>query len=139
MKRLFLIFLFVAAAGIFSNCARAQLVIANPSVKAVEITKSEVRDLFTGETRNLKEGGRVNPVFLKGGPAHTEFLLDFLHMPDAMVRTCWSRLVFAGQATMPRSFETEATLVEFIAHTPGAIGYITQTTPHEDVKVLILK
>jgi hypothetical protein len=40
---------------------------------------------------------------------------------------------------MPRTLDSEAAVVDFVAHTPGAIGYINRTTPHEGVKTLIVR
>ena len=39
---------------------------------------------------------------------------------------------------MPRSFDSEAELVQSVATTAGAIGYIAEDTPHEGVLVLAL-
>lgn len=40
---------------------------------------------------------------------------------------------------MPKSLDSEAAVVEFVAHTPGAIGYVNKTTAHEGVKVLVVR
>jgi hypothetical protein len=66
MKKLFLIFLFVAAAVVPANRARAQaLVIANPKVKSTDVSKSDLRDVFTGTASSFKDGSNVTPVLLK--------------------------------------------------------------------------
>ena len=59
MKKLFSILLFLTAAGVFSNCARAQLVIANSSVKSSDVSKSDLRDVFTGASSSFKDGSHV--------------------------------------------------------------------------------
>jgi hypothetical protein len=40
---------------------------------------------------------------------------------------------------MPKSLEPDSVVVEFVAHTAGAIGYISKATPHEGVKVLVVR
>jgi ABC-type phosphate transport system substrate-binding protein len=40
---------------------------------------------------------------------------------------------------MPKSLESESAMVEFVAHNPGAIGYISKATAHEGVKVLTVR
>jgi hypothetical protein len=40
---------------------------------------------------------------------------------------------------MPKSLESEAAVVEYVAHTAGAIGYISKATPHEGVKVIAVR
>jgi ABC-type phosphate transport system substrate-binding protein len=140
MKKILLMFLFVAASAFFSVCARAQvIVIANPSVKAADVSKSDLRDVFTGASSSLKDGSHVTPVLLKQGGAHEEFLSTYVSKNDTAFRASWRSLVFSGQATMPKSLDSEAAVVEFVAHNPGAIGYVSKATAHEGVKVLVVR
>ena len=139
MKKLFLIFLFVAAAGVFSNCARAQLVIANPSVKSSDVSKSDLRDVFTGAASSFKDGSHVTPVLLKAGAANDEFLSAYVGKADGPFKAGWRSLVFSGQASMPKSMESDAAVVAYVAQTPGAVGYIGKSSPHDGVKVLAVK
>jgi ABC-type phosphate transport system substrate-binding protein len=135
MKHPLLTFLFVAAASIFAEQAHAQLVIANPSVKAADASKAELKDVFIGGSSSLG-GSHVTPVLLKAGATNDEFLSEYVGKSDSAFRASWRSLVFSGQATMPKSLDTDAAVVEFVAHTPGAIGYIAKSSPHEGVKVL---
>jgi ABC-type phosphate transport system substrate-binding protein len=139
MKHPLLTFLFVATASIFAEQAHAQLVIVNPSVKSADASKAELKDIFSGAASNLKDGSHVTPVLLKTGPANDEFLAAYIGKSDSAFRAGWRSLVFSGQATMPKSLDTDAAVVEFVAHTPGAIGYIAKASPHEGVKVLAIK
>jgi ABC-type phosphate transport system substrate-binding protein len=135
MKHPRLTFLFVAAASIFAEQAHAQLVIANPSVKAADASKAELKDVFIGGSSSLG-GSHVTPVLLKAGATNDEFLSEYVGKSDSAFRASWRSLVFSGQATMPKSLDTDAAVVEFVAHNPGAIGYIAKSSPHEGVKVL---
>jgi ABC-type phosphate transport system substrate-binding protein len=140
MKKLLYVFLFVAAVFIFTAGAQSQsVVIANPSVKAADVSKSDLRDVFTGASSSLKDGSHVTPVLLKQGSAHDDFLTAYIGKNDTAFRASWRSLVFSGQATMPKSFDSEAAVVEYVAHTAGAIGYIGKATPHEGVKVLAVR
>jgi ABC-type phosphate transport system substrate-binding protein len=140
MKKLLSIFLLLAAASIFAVHAQAQvIVIANNSVKATEVSKSDLRDVFTGAATELKDGSRVVPILLKAGTIHEEFLQVYIGKNDTAYRAGWRSLVFSGQATMPKSLDGDAAVVDFVAHNPGAIGYINKATPHEGVKVLAVK
>jgi hypothetical protein len=75
-------------------------------------------------------------VLLKQGAAHSQFLAAYMGKSDATFRAGWRSLVFSGQASMPKSFDTEEAVVEFVSHTASAIGYISRATSHEGVKVL---
>jgi ABC-type phosphate transport system substrate-binding protein len=119
-----------------SNAGAQTIVIANAGVKASEVSKADLKDVFTGGATSLKDGSKVVPVLLKDGPSNEEFLKVYIGKADSAFRAGWRSLVFSGQATMPKSVDDDAAAVAFIAHTPGTIGYIDKASPHEGVKVL---
>jgi ABC-type phosphate transport system substrate-binding protein len=137
MKKLLFVFPIMAAGLLFSAHAKAQaIVIANPSVKSADVSKGDLRDVFTGAASSLKDGSHVTPILLKQGAAHDEFLSTYIGKSDTAFRASWRSLVFSGQATMPKSLDSEAAVVDYVEHNAGAIGYIGKATPHEGVKVL---
>jgi hypothetical protein len=139
MKMNFVLFAVLFALQ-FAHSARAQvLVIANPSVKAADVRKTDLRDVFTGNATSLPDGSRVAPILLKAGPVHEEFLQVYIGKNDTAYRAGWRSLVFSGQASMPKSLDGDAAVVDFVAHNAGAIGYIGKATPHDGVKVLVVK
>ena len=140
MKKIVLFALFMTAALVGVTRSQAQvLVIANPGVKATEVSKSDLKDVFTGNATSLKDGSRVVPILLKAGTVHEEFLQAYIGKSDTAYRAGWRSLVFSGQASMPKNLEGDAAVVNFVAHNNGAIGYISKATPHEGVKVLAVK
>ena len=140
MKRLVLYMIFGTLAALLAQSARAQvMVIANPGVKAVDVSKADLRDVFSGASSNLAGGEHVTPVLLKENAIHEQFLSQYVGKSDTAFRTSWRSLVFSGQGVMPRSLESEAAVVEFVARTPGAIGYISRATPHDGVKTLAVR
>ena len=139
MKKFLNAFLLAALASIFVVQAKAQvIVIANPGVKTSEVSKSDLKDVFTGASTSLG-GSSVVPILLKAGTANEEFLQAYIGKNDAAYRAGWGSLVFSGQATMPKSLDGDAAVVEFVAHNAGTIGYIGKATPHDGVKVLAVK
>lgn len=138
-RRLFVIALLFGASILAAQAQTQVIVIANPSVKANEISRSDLRDIFIGAATSLPDGSRVVPILLKAGTAHEEFLQVYIGKSDSAYRAGWRSLVFSGQGSMPRSLDGDAAIVDFVAHSQGAIGYIGRATPHEGVKVLTIK
>lgn len=137
MKKLLISIFLLAMAGVPAHRAEAQvLVIANPSVKSAAVSKNDLRDVFSGAATSLKDGSHVTPVLLKPGAASDEFMSAYMGKQDSAFRAGWRSLVFSGQASMPRSFDSEGALVDYVAHNAGAIGYISKATTHDGVKVL---
>ncbi|MGA3343555.1 MAG: hypothetical protein ABSC76_01695 [Terracidiphilus sp.] len=140
MKKSSFIFLIFAAASLFAVHAQAQVVIiANNSVRDTSASKADIRDVFMGASSNLKSGSHVVPILLKGGAAHVEFLVLFIGRSDAGFQSNWKSQVFSGQCSMPRSVDSEKAMVEYVESTPGAVGYVLKTTPHDGVKTLTIQ
>jgi ABC-type phosphate transport system substrate-binding protein len=140
MKRPWLVFFFAVAASIFSGQLSAQVVvIANQSVKTESVTKNDLREVFMGESTSLKEGGHVVPVFQKEGSTHNEFLSSYVGESPAAVLICWRGLVMSGRSAMPKTLDSDSAVVDYVARTAGAIGYINKSAPHDGVKVLAIR
>ena len=139
MKKLIFILLFLAASLCVVRAQAQVVVIANPGVKSADVSKSDLRDVFTGAASSFKDGSHVTPVLLKQGAAHDEFLSTYIGKNDTAFRASWRSLVFSGQATMPKSLDSETAVVDYVAHNAGAVGYISKATPHEGVKVLTVR
>jgi ABC-type phosphate transport system substrate-binding protein len=123
-------------------CAQAHaqvVVIANPSVAATEISRAEVRDIFTGASSSLRRGIAVTPVLQKQGAVQDEFLNRYVGRSDSALRAGWRSILFSGQGVMPKTLDSDAAVVEYVAHTPGAIGYIDKSASHDGVKVLAVR
>ena len=137
MKKRLLLPFFGGVVFLLCQPAQAQVVvIANTSVKTSDVSIADLRDVFTGASSSLKDGSHVVPVLLKQGGVHDEFLAAYIGKNDSTFRASWRSLVFSGQATMPKSLDTDAAVVDYVAHNAGTIGYIGKATLHEGVKVL---
>jgi ABC-type phosphate transport system substrate-binding protein len=131
---------FVFFFGAVFGAARAQvIIIANPNVKANEISKADLHEVFTGSATTLKDGSRVIPILMNEGTASEEFLKAYIGKSDSAYRATWRSLVFSGQATMPKILEGDEAVVAFVLAHNGAIGYIDKGSAHAGVKVLTIK
>ena len=120
--------------------ARAQdvVIVANKGVGFSQITQTQLRDIFTGTRSRFGDGTSAIPVILKGGPVHEVFLRNHLGEGPAEFRTRWRKAVFTGQGAMLKECNSEAALLDYVANTPGAIGYVSRVSGSDGVKVLIV-
>jgi hypothetical protein len=127
--------------GCLGSCCvvRAQdvMMVANKSVQITGIRETDLRAIFTGEKTRFADGSHAVPVTLKGGPAHEVFVRSHLGETPDEFRAQWRKAVFTGQGAMPKSFDSESALIEYVAATPGAIGYVSRISPQDQVKSLI--
>lgn len=113
-------------------------VIANPSVAATSVSAGELRSVFLEEKSSLGDSSHVEPVLQKGGAAHEAFL-KYLDKSDSALQTYYRSLVFTGKGSMPKSLESDAEVVAYVARTKGAIGYVSPDAAAEGVKTLEVK
>jgi len=133
---------YILALGILlaGSVAGAQdvLIVANKGVAVSEINAAQLREVFTGTRSRLNDGTRAVPVILKGGPVHEVFLRKHIGDSPEEFRSRWRKAVFTGQGSMPKEFSSEVSLLEYVAATPGAIGYVSRVIDGNDVKVISL-
>jgi hypothetical protein len=126
--------LFVLCLIAFARVALSQtVVIANRSTHADYMSAADIYDIFTGSTTRFRNGAQAVPVILRPGPEQDSFLKEFIGKLDSSFRIVWRSLVFSGQGTMPRNVEDDAAMLIYVAATPGAIGYVSKTTPRDNV------
>jgi len=113
-------------------------IIANSSVRADSISASEIRGVFLEDKRSLSDGSHVEPVLAKSGAAHEAFLRQYIGQSDDALRTHYRTLVFTGTGAMPKFLDSDAEIVNYVAKTKGAIGYVSSDFPAEGVKVLTI-
>ena len=128
--------------GFVSCCslARAQdvVLVVNQGVQISEIRDADLRAIFTGEKTRFADGSHAVPVTLKGGAVHEVFLRNHLGESPDEFRAQWRKAVFTGQGAMPRAFASESALLEYVAVTTGAVGYVSRTSRQDNVKCITL-
>jgi ABC-type phosphate transport system substrate-binding protein len=137
MSKTRLLILLLASLGSWS-AARAQdvVVVANKGVRILEITDADLRAIFMGTRTRFADGSHAVPVILKGGPVHEVFLKKHVGEGPEEFRSEWRKVVFTGQGAMPKAFDSESALIEYVAATSGAVGYVSRISAEDDVKVL---
>ena len=127
-------FMLVAALTAFAGDVK---VIANPSVTASSISIAELRTVFLLQRKILIEGSPVAPVIGRNGVTTDAFMKRYLNRDIEEVRTYY-HLVFTGKGAMPKQLNSDAEMVDYVARTKGAIGYVGGSTNTVGVKVLVV-
>src|SRR5438132_11619812 len=113
-------------------------VIANPSVKATQVSTDDLKRIFLATNTSL-EGAHVEPVFEKGGASHEAFLKQYLGKTDAALNTYYRSLVFTGKAFMPKMLGSDADVAAYVAKTKGAIGYVSADASAPGAKAIAVR
>jgi hypothetical protein len=121
-----------------ASAAAAQdvVLVANQSVHISEISAADLRAIFVGAKTRFADGSHAVPVILKGGAAHEVFLKKHIGEDPEAFRAQWRKEVFTGEGAMPKICDSEAALLEYVAVTPGAVGYVSRISPQDHVKAI---
>jgi len=111
--------------------------VANKGVQISVISPADLRAIFLGAKTRFVDGSHALPVVLRGGPVQEVFLKNYLGESPQEFRLRWQKAVFTGQGAMPKTCDSEAALIEYVAATPGAIGYVSRISPQDNLKTLV--
>jgi len=122
------IILFIALTAGVSVSALAEeksVVIVNASVQANNLTRSELRQIFTGHLQYWSDGKKIHVFVLDDTNAlHKTFCREKLQMFPYQLSRLWNQLTYSGQGVTPTHVPSQVALINAIEHTPGAIGYM---------------
>ncbi len=112
-------------------------IIANPAVPATALDRQEVLDMYMLETNKWEDGSLVVLIEQKKGAPSKERFYDFLRKKPRELKKIWMRMVLAGEGRTPRTMGSEEDVLQEVASTPGAIGYVAASSVTDDVVVLL--
>ena len=117
------------------------VIITNKSVTKERISKDKIRDVFLGKIVKWDDGSKINiAVFDKQNELHKEFVKEYTQKSTSQFEKWWRKMVFTGQGTMPKSFESDEAIIEYIKSTEGAVGYIEKDkSTKDDIMVIVIE
>ncbi|WP_250655865.1 phosphate ABC transporter substrate-binding protein [Alkalimarinus coralli] len=120
------------SASVFADVA----VVVHPSVSD-SASKKQISRIFLGKSKKLPGGQKVTPIALsEGNAARDEFNDKVLGKSDSQLKSYWSKLIFTGKGQPPSELDSDADVVAKVSSDPGTIGYISQESVTDAVKVL---
>ncbi|HUI29935.1 MAG TPA: hypothetical protein VLX91_06930 [Candidatus Acidoferrales bacterium] len=134
LYKFFLVALVVlAAAG-----AQAQVaVIANKSVPEESIQISKLNDIYSLRQKTWSNGSIIIPVTLKSDNEVSRKFFDAFGMSSMEMKKLWMRAQLTGEGQPPEGMNSTDEILDKVASTPGAIGYVEADKVNAKVKVLL--
>ncbi len=122
---LFTSFWFGVLFSLSSPLLTAQELIANNTLTNQVLTRNQARLYFTMRLDEWPDRQAIRVFVLPDDhPLHRDFSKAVLRLFPYQLRRVWDRQVFSGTGRAPVMVATEQELVERVAATPGAIGYV---------------
>jgi ABC-type phosphate transport system substrate-binding protein len=127
------------AACVVAASARADVVVVvHPHNPVAGMTAEQVTQIYTGASTTFPGGAAATPIDQPEGSAvRTEFLAKVLDKSDSQFKAIWSRLIFSGKGTRPRTLGSSAEVKKAVAADPAAIGFIERSALDNSVKPVL--
>jgi len=110
-------------------------IICNKSVAINSITKDDLERIYLGQKNLWDGGGKVEPVMLQNELAET-FLTTYVGKNATTFGNYWKKMLFSGKGNGPKQFTKPKEVVDYVASTQGAIGFVPAGTNSDAVKIL---
>ncbi len=130
--------LLAGAVWVVTADAQAGAIVAAKDAPLSSLQSEEAKKIFLGRESSL-DGHDITPVYQKVGAApRADFDGKVLDKASSDLAGYWSKLVFTGRATsVPKEVDSDNQMKTFVNSTPGAIGYISDASVDDSVKVLL--
>ena len=127
-----LILLFVTLSPAFP--AQAQVaVVVHPSVAAAELSESDLLDIYSLDKSKWDDGSRIVPLSLD---SEADSFYGSIGRSHSALKKVWLRKKLSGTGQPPESLADAAALLQKVAATSGAVGFVPASAVDESVKVV---
>jgi ABC-type phosphate transport system substrate-binding protein len=125
-------FLFIV---VFTSIAKATEIVVNKTVPAEGYSASDIRAIFTMKKRFWSNQRQIKVYTLSdSNPLHKDFVKNNLNMFPHQIRLIWDRITFSGTGSAPIELDSEQEMINKIANTPDAIGYLNSKSDNENIR-----
>lgn len=124
-----------------ANTAWAEVVVVVSTQNPTEtLSRAELRDIYLGRLNRLSNGAAVEPVDQReSSPAYSEFYRHYLEMSPSQIKAHRSKLIFTGRGQPPALVTDDSAMVNTIATSPLAIGYLDSSAIDERLRVVSIE
>ncbi len=117
----------LALSLVVGSSAAAQEVIANADVTDKTVSQNTLRAIFTMRLRQWPDGKPVKVFVLPdGNTLHVSFAKGVLNTFPYQLKRSWDLQVYSGSGQAPVEVSSVEEMLQKVASTPGAIGYISE-------------
>jgi ABC-type phosphate transport system substrate-binding protein len=121
-----------------SFAAADSVIILNKSIAVENINADLINQIYHGKKSRWESGEKIVITALNSGEAHEDFLRKYIKKNPEQFSTYWKKMFFTGNGVPPKSFSSQTEMMEFVSTTKGAIGYVDDSLPNDDVIILKL-
>lgn len=125
--------------GFLPSAASNEVLVSHKQVGESTLELRNVRAIFTLRQHAWKNGTSIQVFVMRSDhPLHKRFCMRVLRVFPNKLQAVWDRVVFTGGGKAPIQVNNEAEMLQRVANTPGAIGYIAEKGDSDAVQIISL-
>ncbi len=137
VRRGLIVLLLSMACVFFASHTSAEQIIINQRVDSAPLTRSSARAIFSMRLTHWPNGTLIRVFVLDDRhPLHRSFTKKVLGVFPYQLRKVWDRRIYSGIGQAPVRVASIEEMLQRVASTPGAIGYINDGGVTTDVSLL---
>jgi hypothetical protein len=118
------------------SSVNAAEIVVNQTVPSKQYTLADARAIFMMRQRFWPNGEQIKVFTLSDTDfLHKDFVKNNLDMFPHQLRRIWDRMLFSGTGAIPVQLDSEQEMIDKIANTPYAIGYLNSRPDNEKVRL----
>lgn len=116
------------------------VVIGHPSVPASSLSRTDLMDYYTGDVKQWPNGAAVVVFDLKERGDARDVFYDFLGIRPSRMKSIWLKQMLAGEGDPPKAIDSEEEMIDRVARTRGAVGFVSydKVDSRSPVKTLLV-
>lgn len=123
--------------AVCSPVAIATEIVVNKTVPVSVYSTADIRAIFTMKKRFWPNKRQIKVYTLSdSNPLHKVFVKNNLNMFPHQIRRVWDRMTYSGTGAAPIELSSEQEMIDKIADTPDAIGYLNSKPDNENIRSL---
>lgn len=116
--------------------AEEVVVIVHPATSITQLERDGIVSLYLMEQTYWPDGTPVQLFDIRGQDHAKSVFYEALGQQPRNLKRSWMRLILAGEASSPKTVTDADAMVEGVAGTPGAIGYVAANAVDDRVTVV---
>ncbi|MGJ0493053.1 hypothetical protein [Methylobacter sp.] len=118
------------------SSVNAAEIVVNQTVPSKQYTLADIRAVFMMRQRFWPNGEQIKVFTLSDSDLlHKDFVKNNLNMFPHQLRRIWDRMLFSGTGAIPVQLDSEQEMIDKIANTPYAIGYLNNRPDNEKIRL----
>ena len=114
------------------------VVVVNAGSTIVSLSRDQVINIFLGRYRQFPSGVTAMPIDQPAEhPLKAQFYRLLVNKDLAEINAYWARLIFSGKTTPPRQAASSAEVLDWLANTHGAIGYVDRNMVDARLRIVL--